>query len=729
MLSKRRPRRWSGHRHEGGRIDPSEFHSLESGDVVSCSEGYAAFVPAPLPPSLRYGRELVLALSRADAALGELSGVGGELPDPHLLDAPFKRQEALCSSRIEGAEVSLSDLLLDQVGAAGAGVSREHLREVRSCIATLRFGVERLRDEPLSLTFVKELHERLFRGEIGMARTPGEFRASQNWVGPPGATLATATYVPPPVSELDAALAAWETFLQERGTLPDLVQCAMLHEQFQAIHPFVGGNGRLGRLLITLFLIERGRMSRPLLYLSAYLEGHRDEYYLRLQRVRTHGEWEPWLLFFVNGVHETAQRATRQARALIGQHARNRAKVKGQALKLADELFRTPCMTVPEAQKVLGVTNPTARRAVRELEAAGMLQEWDKKLWPRVYLARPVLDAVLHPVEDLRSAPGGTRSGAVLKSGAGERKEPVRRADRLMAEAMAMIDAARERGVELRLTGGLAIRRHCVDLDFMDREYSDIDFVGRSDQNKELHEVMVALGYTENRYVTQSTDASQLQYIKNEALEEARARQIAERARAHTAESRIRLVADHAAEAAPAPAAEAPLVDHVDIFMDVMRMDHDVDVRERLDIDDYAISPVDALIAKLQIGKINQKDVHDAIALVKDVPLREIDDDLSIDVPYLADVCSRDWGLHHDITTNLEVVISRLDDYGLSEEEIARVYGRLAAMKEAIAEEGKTLRWRLRAGVGRRVAWRREIEETEGTQIIAPEWDWRRDLG
>jgi hypothetical protein len=158
-------------------------------------------------------------------------------------------------------------------------------------------------------------------------------------------------------------------------------------------------------------------------------------------------------------------------------------------------------------------------------------------------------------------------------------------------------------------------------------------------------------------------------------------------------------------------------------------MDHDVDVRARLDIDDYAISPVDTLIAKLQIGRINQKDVHDVIALVKDVPLREEDDDLSIDLPYLADVCAQDWGLYHDIATNLEVVLSRLDDYGLSDEEEARVYSRLAAMQEAIEDEQKSLRWRLRASVGQRVAWRREVEETEGTEVIAPEWDWRRDLG
>ncbi len=687
-------------------MDPSQFHAPSAGRIVTTSEGYAAFVPAPLPPRLRYSSELVLALSRADAALGELSGVGSELPDPQLLDASFKRQEALCSSRIEGAQVSLSDLLLDQVAASSASVPRDHLREVRRCIETLRHGVERLPEVPLSLDLVRELHGRLLRGEIGMARTPGELRTSQNWIGPPGSTLATATYVPPPVPGMLAALAAWESFLRERGTLPDLVQCAMLHEQFEAIHPFLGGNGRLGRLLVTLFLIERRRLTRPLLYLSAYLEGHRDEYYALMQRVRTHGEWGPWLLFFVTGVRETAERATRQARALVQHHARHRGLVRGRALALADELFRTPCMTVPEAQRVLGVANPTARRAVSELLETGLLEEWGEKHWPRVYLARHVLDAVLRPVEDLRQLPGAKAQGAVVKSAAGERQAPTSRGDRMMAEAMALIDAAREHGVQLRLTGGLAVRRYCTDLAFIDREYSDIDLVGLSQQHRELHEVFLGAGYTENRYVSQATDAAQLQFIKTETLE------------AH--------------KTSPVTAkrtAEPPLFDHADVFIDVMRMDHDVDVHERLDIDDYAISPVDAFIAKMQIGKINQKDVHDVIALVKDVPLREVGDDSSLDVPYLAEVCARDWGLHHDITTNLAVVIDRLDDYGLSEEGVARVYGRLASIREAIEDEDKSIRWWLRARVGERVAWRREIEETEGTQVIAPEWDWRRDLG
>ncbi len=485
----------------------------------------------------------------------------------------------------------------------------------------------------------------------------------------------------------------------------------MLHAQFESIHPFVGGNGRLGRLLITLFLIERRRLTRPLLYLSAFLEGHRDEYYALLQRVRTHNEWTPWLTFFAVGVHETAERATRQARALIRHYERDREKVKGHALRLADELFRTPAMTVPEAKRILEVTDPTARRAVRELEARGLLAEWGEKRWPRVYLARHVLDAVLHPLEDLRSGPGAAMPDTVVKSEATQaQQKPVRRADRLMAEAMDTIDAARNQGVQLRLTGGLAVRRYCTDLDFMDREYSDIDFVGRADQKKEIHTVFESLDYTENRYVTQSTDSGQLQYIKNEALEGMKAEA-------------------QASAAGLASTYEPPLVDHIDIFLDVMRMDHDIDVSERLEIDDYAISPGDAFIAKMQIGKINQKDVHDVIALVKDVPLRDVDDDASIDLLYIAEVCSNDWGLYQDITTNLDIALAMVDDYGLTESQQDRVYARLAAIKESVESASKSIRWRLRATVGERVAWRREIEDTEGTQIIAPEWDWRRDLG
>jgi Fic family protein len=703
-------------------MDRSEFHAPGVGRVVTTQDGYAAFVPAPLPPRITYGRELVLALSQADAALGGLSGAAAMLPDPQVLDASFKRQEALCSSRIEGAEVTLSDLLLDQVSAAPASVSREHLREVRDCMAALRYGVARLYETPLSLELVRETHERLLRGEVGRGRSPGELRTSQNWIGPPGATLATATYVPPPPEEMMRGLSAWDAFLHERDRVPDLVQCAMLHEQFEAIHPFAGGNGRLGRLLITLFLIDRGRLSRPLLYLSAFLEGHREEYYTLLQRVRTHGEWVPWLLFFLRGVRVTAERATKQTRALIELHGTLNTRVKGPQRALALELFRTPCITVPEVRRRLGVTKVKARRLVDDLEKAGLLEEYGERRHPRLYLARPVLDAVLRPLEELRHGPAVEARGQVIKS-VSAATAPLRRGDRLMAEAMAMIDAAREKGAQLRLTGGLAVRRHCVDLGFIDREYSDIDLVGLSEQRSEIHEALTGLGYTENRYVTQATGGWQLQYLKSEALRRAAALSDAARA------SKARVDQEGEPGAPAASPIGPPLVDHVDIFLDVMRMDHDVDVRDRLGLDDYAISPVDALIAKLQIGRINQKDVHDVIALLKDLPVGGADDEVAIDVAYLADVCARDWGLYRDIATNLGEVLVRIDDYGLSAEERHRVHEHLTAIQEALEDKAKSLRWRLRAQVGERVAWRREIEDTEGTTIIAPEWDWRRDLG
>ena len=278
-----------------------------------------------------------------------------------------------------------------------------------------------------------------------------------------------------------------------------------------------------------------------------------------------------------------------------------------------------------------------------------------------------------------------------------------------MAEAMTLVDEARRYGVQVRLMGGLAVRRYCTDLAFMDREYSDIDLVGLSVQNRELHEVLTRLGYAENQLVTQATGAGQLQYVKTEVLEDAGGayRIGAERADDHP----------------------APLVDHVDLFMDVMRMDHDLDVRARLLIDDHAISPADAFIGKVQIGRINQKDAHDVIALLKDVPLRQADDETSICLPYIADTCAGDWGLCQDVLANIDAILQMVDDYALDEDEIARVYGRLAALREAVHAEEKSMGWRLRARVGKRVAWRRTIEDTEGTDVIATEWDWRRDLG
>jgi Fic family protein len=374
-------------------VNPEAFSAPEAGRVLRSPGGYFAFVPTPLPPEIRYDDELVLALSRADSSLSELSGLGRLLPNPHLLIAPYVRKEAVLSSKIEGTTTDLSELLQDEAGAELPERNPDDVREVRNYVRALEYGVTRLKKLPLSLRLVRELHERLMRGVRGDRSTPGEFRRSQNWIGAHGSTPETASYVPPPVEELQACLDAWEKFLHERGRIPDLVQCALMHEQFEAIHPFLDGNGRVGRLLITLFLIERNRLSQPLLYLSAYIERNRSEYYGLLQGVRTRGDWHSWILYFLRGVAEISNEAVERSGRLMDLRERLRGKVAGKrnAVRLLEKLFENPYVTVAGAAKLLDVTNPTARQAVKQLQTAGVLSETTGREWGRLYLARPIL--------------------------------------------------------------------------------------------------------------------------------------------------------------------------------------------------------------------------------------------------------------------------------------------------------------------------------------------------
>jgi Fic family protein len=375
-------------------LNPADFQAPNAGRVVQTPAGYAAFVPAPLPPDLPYDSGLVLSLSQADAALSELSGLGRQLPNPHLLIASYIRREAVLSSRIEGTRTSLSDLLLDEAELERSDDA--DVREVRNYVTALEYGLERLRELPLSLRLVRELHERLMQGVRGNRATPGEFRRSQNWIGPTGSTPATAIYVPPPADLMMDCLANWEQFLHERGRFPDLIQCALMHDQFEAIHPFLDGNGRVGRLLITLFLLERGRLSQPLLYVSDYIEGRRQEYYDLLLRVRTDGDWTGWLRFFLEAVKETAQAGVRQAGQLMDlrEAFRRRLSRKPNTLKLLDELFLNPYLTTARAVRILEVSEPTARQAISFLQAEGLLSEVSGRKWRRIYLARPILEAI-----------------------------------------------------------------------------------------------------------------------------------------------------------------------------------------------------------------------------------------------------------------------------------------------------------------------------------------------
>jgi len=378
-------------------MSPEDYQNSEAGRVVWTPEGFHAFIPATLPPPLVFDAPLALALSRADAALSELAGAGRLLPNPHLLISPMMRQEAVLSSRIEGTRASLSEVLeAEAVDASG----NDDVREVRNYIAAMDHGLERLDTLPLSLRLVCELHGKLMAGVRGDHATPGEFRRSQNWIGPQGSTPSSAPYVPPPVAEMMAALGNWEIFLHERETLPDLIQCALMHEQFEAIHPFLDGNGRVGRLLVTLFLVERQRLPQPLLYLSVFIEAHRQEYYDLLQRVRTHGDWGGWLRWFLRGVEITARDVAQRAVQLMAMRENYRAQLadKATAMRLLDGLFVNPYVSARRAAQFLGCSPPTAMKAIGELQRRGILAEATGRQWGRVYLARQILELLQAPL-------------------------------------------------------------------------------------------------------------------------------------------------------------------------------------------------------------------------------------------------------------------------------------------------------------------------------------------
>ena len=270
-----------------------------SGHIVKSPKGYNAFVPHSLPPKLEWDNAVVNSLSRADFLLGKLAREGSQLPNPHLLMRPFITREAVLSSKIEGTQATLGEIL---AANAGAHVKQtDDLQEVQNYIKALDYGLERLSGLPLSLRLIKEIHEHLMQGVRGANATPGEFRRSQNWIGPPGCTLNTAKFVPPPSENLMDCLGELESFLHDRS-LPPLIHIALCHYQFEAIHPFLDGNGRVGRLLIILLLIEQKMLPSPLLYLSAFFEATRDEYYKQLYNVSSKGTWQEWLIYFLNGV-------------------------------------------------------------------------------------------------------------------------------------------------------------------------------------------------------------------------------------------------------------------------------------------------------------------------------------------------------------------------------------------------------------------------------------------
>src|SRR5947207_2608081 len=323
---------------------------------------YSAFVPSTLPPELNWTPRLIGLLSDADRLIGRLAGEGGRLPNPHVLIRPFVRREAVLSSKIEGTQATLGELLAAEAGAVVAR-SPEDLREVGNYVVALEHGIARLGNTPICVRLVRELHEKLMTGVRGQQVAPGQFRKTQNWIGKPGSTIQTASFIPPPPGEVEPCLAAWERFLHE-SNLPPLVTIGLAHYQFEAIHPFRDGNGRVGRLLITLFLIERKILPTPLLYLSAFFESSRRDYYDNLRAVSERGSWNDWLEYFLLGVARMSEDALNRATRINELLSKWQRKVSGDSsnnpLRVVELLGANPFIKINGAADKLKIAFTTA---------------------------------------------------------------------------------------------------------------------------------------------------------------------------------------------------------------------------------------------------------------------------------------------------------------------------------------------------------------------------------
>jgi len=377
-------------------MDQSIFTSNATGKVIKTERGYLAFVPDSLPPVLDFNNDLVSILSQADIALGKLAGAAKRLPNPHLLIRPYLRKEAVLSSKIEGTQASLSDLFEAEIGAVQ---KTDDIKEINQYVRAMEYGLRRIKEFPLSLRFVRELHQILMEGVRGSHATPGEFRTSQNWIGEPGCILEEATFVPPPAIEMQKALNEWEIYLHQNQKFPALIDSAILHYQFEAIHPFLDGNGRIGRLLITLLLVHKEVLSLPLLYLSAFFEKYRNEYYECLMRVSTNGQWNDWLTFFLRGVREQATEALTNADKILALKEEYNELIKQRHLsttvsRTLDLLFQNPYITISRAAALLKTTFVTAKRSVLHLEKLGIVKEISGKEKGKIFLAAKLLEVL-----------------------------------------------------------------------------------------------------------------------------------------------------------------------------------------------------------------------------------------------------------------------------------------------------------------------------------------------
>ncbi len=358
-----------------------------------------AYVPYPLPAKIEMDWELANLLSRADIKLGELSGAGQLLPNPHLLIRPFIRREAVMSSRIENTQSGLDDLFFFEADETESPPVSD-VTEIINYVRAMEHGIKRLKELPISSRLICEIHGILMEGARGEHATPGEMRTSQNWIGSPGCTLMDATYVPPPVPEMKACFSDLEKYVHSDATEPALIQCALVHYQFEAIHPFLDGNGRIGRLLIAFMLLETRLLSQPLLYLSDFFEQHRDEYYRLLLTVSQKGDWKAWLVFFLNGVRQQSEDSLATIRKLLDLQKQYRAVATGRRVPMAvnrliDHLFANPIISISELSKAWKIPFPTVQRGVDYLIEKGILGEITGGRRNRLFVAHEIFNTIM----------------------------------------------------------------------------------------------------------------------------------------------------------------------------------------------------------------------------------------------------------------------------------------------------------------------------------------------
>ena len=377
----------------------NDFHSLEAGQVILTQKGYYAFIPAPLPPKINWTLPLVSALSEAERELSRLATLADAFPFPRLLMQAFIRREAVLSSRIEGTRATLAELYTYESAQLSFLESHDDVREVHNYVAALDYGLERLKRFPMSLRFIREIHEKLMQDVRGGNLTPGEFRRTQNWIGAAGSTLATASYVPPPVDEMNLALSDLEKFIHTNTDIPTLARAAMIHYQFEAIHPFLDGNGRVGRLLMALLFAEWRILPQPLLNLSVYFERYRQEYYDHLLDVSQRGDWEAWLRFFLRGVSAQSQDSAARMERLKTirawyQPIVDADKNSNRMGAVMDFLFGRPIFNAKQLAEGVDMPFKTARQYIDKLVQAGIMHEVTGYARNQVYRADEVFTAL-----------------------------------------------------------------------------------------------------------------------------------------------------------------------------------------------------------------------------------------------------------------------------------------------------------------------------------------------